>query len=275
MVRGQSRMPLGLQLGHGGRKASQHRPWEEGGRMLPPDQGGWLPVAPSPVPYNEGDTPPEALDGAGLERIRSAFGSAARRAAAMGFDLVEVHAAHGYLLHQFLSPLSNRRVDAYGGSLENRLRFPLEIVDTVRRSFGGPVGVRISGSDWVAGGWALRESSAFAQELKRRNCVYIHVSGGGLSPLQRVAVGPGYQVSMAADIRKETGSPVIAVGLITGVEQAESIVASGQADMVALGRGMLYNPRWPWHAAARLGVNVEAPPQYWRSQPHGVKDLFT
>ncbi len=272
-VRGVSRMPLSLQLGHAGRKASHARPWEGGG-FLGPDKGGWRPVAPSGMPFEADEPAPQALDEAGLARIKTAFRDAAKRAAKLGFDAVEVHAAHGYLLHQFLSPLSNVRTDGYGGTLAGRMRFPLEVVETVREAFGGPVGVRISGTDWVPGGWQVEDSVLFAAELKKRACAYVHVSGGGLSPLQTLRTGPGYQIDMADTIRRETGLRTIGVGLITEPEQAETIVASGQADLVALGRAMLYDPRWPWHAAARLGAKVDAPPQYWRSQPYVVKGLF-
>ena len=272
-VRGQSRMPLSVQLGHAGRKASHMRPWEGGG-VLPKDKGGWQTVAPSALPYDPSEEAPLALDDAGLARIKTAFADAAQRSARLGFDAVEIHAAHGYLLHQFLSPIANRRTDAYGGSLEKRMRFPLEVFDAVQKAFGGPVGIRISGTDWTPGGWQVEDSIAFSAELKKRGCVYVHVSGGGLSPLQELNTGPGYQVGMAERIQRETGLAAIAVGLITEPEQAETIVASGQAAMVALGRGMLYDPRWPWHAAARLNAKVDAPPQYWRSQPHLVKGLF-
>jgi len=189
---------------------------------------------------------------------------------------VEVHAAHGYLLHQFLSPLSNRRTDAYGGSLENRMRFPLEVFDAVRAAFPAdrPVGIRVSATDWVEGGWDIEQTVAFAHEVKKRGAAFIDVSSGGVSPQQKIALGPGYQVHFAERIKAETGIPAIAVGLITEAEQAEEILACGRADMVALARAMLYDPRWPWHAAAKLGAQVDAPPQYWRSQPREFKDLF-
>jgi 2,4-dienoyl-CoA reductase-like NADH-dependent reductase (Old Yellow Enzyme family) len=202
--------------------------------------------------------------------------SAAQRADRLGIDVIELHAAHGYLLHQFLSPLSNARTDPYGGTLENRMRFPLEVFEAMRGAVPAdrPVGVRISATDWVAGGWDLEQSIVFARELQRRGCDFIDVSSGGLSPLQQIPVEPGYQVPFADRIRRETGLTTIAVGLITEPEQAEAIVATGQADMVALARGMLYDPRWPWHAAAKLGAQVDAPKQYWRSQPQAHKNLF-
>lgn len=274
-VRRHSRIPIALQLAHAGRKASTAVPWA-GGRSIAPASGGWQTLAPSALPFAADDTPPLALDDSGLARIRNDFAAAAQRAQRLGIDLIELHAAHGYLLHQFLSPLSNTRGDRYGGTLENRLRFPLEVFDAIRSAVPDdlPVGIRISATDWVDGGWEIEQSVRFALELQRRGCAFIDVSSGGLSPLQRIPIGPGYQVAFAERIRRETGLPTIAVGLITEPEQAETIIASGQADMVALARGMLYDPRWPWHAAARLGARVDAPKQYWRSQPATLKDLF-
>ncbi|OZI61257.1 NADH:flavin oxidoreductase/NADH oxidase [Bordetella genomosp. 11] len=274
-IRRYSTIHMGMQLAHAGRKASSHTPWE-GGDQIPSAQGGWICDAPSAVPYKDGEEPPHALDAAGLERVRAAFVQAARRADRLGFDTVQVHAAHGYLLHQFLSPLANRRTDEYGGSLENRMRFPLEVFDAVRAAFGAdkPVGIRVSATDWVDGGWDLEQTVAFAHALKARGCDYIDVSSGGMSPAQKIALGPGYQVPFAERVKHETGLPTMAVGLITEPEQANEIVAQGKADMVSLARGMLYNPRWPWHAAAQLGEHVQAPKQYWRSQPRELKTLF-
>lgn len=274
-VRRHSPIPLAIQLAHAGRKASTAIPWA-GGQSIAPASGGWQTVAPSALPYAADDPRPAALDEAGLARIRNDFVAAAQRAQRLGFNVIELHAAHGYLLHQFLSPLSNTRDDRYGGTLENRMRFPLEVFDALRAAVpeDTPVGIRISATDWVDGGWEIEQSVAFAKELQRRGCAFIDVSSGGLSPLQEIPVGPGYQVAFADRIRRETGLPTIAVGLITEPEQAETILASGQADMVALARGMLYDPRWPWHAAAKLGDQVDAPKQYWRSQPRAYKDLF-
>ena len=274
-VRAHSSIPIGIQLAHAGRKASTAVPWA-GGQHLAPDHGGWQTLAPSALPFDAADTPPLALDDAGLLRIRDDFVAAAQRAQRLGFDVIELHAAHGYLLHQFLSPLSNMREDRYGGSLDNRMRFPLEVFDTIRATIPGgtPVGIRISATDWVDGGWDIEQSVVFARELHRRGCAFIDVSSGGLSPLQQIPVAPGYQVPFAERIRTETGLPTIAVGLITEPEQAEAIVSAGQADMVALARGMLYDPRWPWHAAAKLGAQVDAPKQYWRSQPSAFRNLF-
>jgi len=275
-VRSHSKMPMALQLAHAGRKASSRAPWQGGAQIRLGEPGSWPAVAPSAVPHSPHEDAPVALDEAGLERVRREFAEAARRADRLGFDGVEVHAAHGYLLHQFLSPLGNRRDDRYGGSLENRLRFPLEVFDTVRAAFsaGKPVWVRLSATDWVPGAWDIDGSIAFAQALRARGCAAIHVSSGGVSPQQSIPLGPGYQVPFAHRVKDEAGLPTIAVGLITEPEQAEAIVASGQADAVSLARAMLYDPRWPWHAAARLGAQVSAPPQYWRSQPREFKDLF-
>ena len=274
-VRAQSAMPIAIQLAHAGRKASSHAPWD-GGQLIPVDQGGWRPLGPSAIPQLDSEPPPVALDAAGLQRIRQAFADAARRAHRLGIELIELHAAHGYLLHQFLSPIANQRGDAYGGTLENRLRFPLEVFDAVRAALpaGYPVGVRVSATDWVDGGWDVDQTVAFGQALAARGCSFIHVSSGGVSPKQQIPLGPGYQVALAAQIKRETGLPTLAVGLITDPAQAEAIVASGQTDLVAIARGILYDPHWPWHAAAALGAQVVAPRQYWRAQPRGMSTLF-
>mgnify|MGYP001356971973 CR=1 FL=1 len=275
-VRRWSDIPIAIQLAHAGRKASTEVPWQ-GGRQLPPGhEHGWQTVAPSALPFSDDDTPPAALDRAGMTRIRDAFAAAARRAVRTGIDAVQIHAAHGYLLHQFLSPVSNRREDEYGGSLENRMRFPLEVFDAVRQALPAdrPVTVRVSGTDWVAGGWDIQQTLVFAQALEARGCAAIHVSGGGLDPRQQIPVGPGYQVPLARAVKQAVSIPVIAVGLITEYEQAEAIVGTGDADMIALARAILYDPRWPWHAAAHLGAQVKAPRQYLRSQPSRYRDLF-
>ncbi len=274
-IRKHSPIRLAVQLGHAGRKASSAVPWE-GGANIPPGDIGWQTVAPSAVPHADGETVPLALDAAALQRVKDDFVAAARRVHALGIEGIELHGAHGYLLHQFLSPIANQRTDDYGGSLENRMRFPLEVFDAVRAAVPAEVfvGMRISASDWVDGGWDVEQSVVFANELKQRGADFIHVSSGGVSPRQKIPVGPGYQIQFAERIRKETGLPTIGVGLITEAEHAESIILQGQADMVALARGILYDPRWPWHAAAKLGAQVDAPPQYWRSQPHDLKQLF-
>jgi len=233
-------------------------------------------VAPSAIPFAEGEAAPQALDREGLDRVRDAFAAAAKRAGRLGLDAVQVHGAHGYLIHQFLSPLSNRREDEYGGSLENRMRFPLEVFDAVRAAFPAdrPVTMRLSGTDWVEGGWDAGQTAAFAKLLEQRGCAAIHVSSGGLHPAQRIPVGPSYQVPLARAVKAEVSIPVIAVGLITGFEQAEAIVGAGDADLIALARTVLYDPRWPWHAAAALGGQVRAPNQYLRCQPSQYRDLF-
>jgi 2,4-dienoyl-CoA reductase-like NADH-dependent reductase (Old Yellow Enzyme family) len=274
-IRRHSRIPVAIQLAHAGRKASSHAPWD-GGQCLAPEEGAWQTVAPSALPHAPGEPPPVALDADGLARVKSAFVRAAQRAEALGLDAIELHAAHGYLLHQFLSPIANRRDDAYGGTLEKRMRFPLEVFEAVRAAVPErmPVGMRISGTDWVEGGWDVEQSVVFAKALAQRGCDFMHVSSGGVSPQQKIALAPGYQVPLAERIKAEVGLPTIAVGLVTEPKQAEAIVASGQADLVALARAMLFEPHWPWRAAAELGAQVEAPHQYWRSQPRELKALF-
>ena len=275
-IRRWSDMPIAIQLAHAGRKASTELPWK-GGVQIPPDHpNGWQTVAPSAIPYQDGEQPPVALDRDGLTRVGEAFAAAAQRAARLGIGAVQLHCAHGYLLHEFLSPLSNRRDDEYGGSLENRMRFPLEVFEAVRSAFPADrvVTMRVSGTDWVAAGWDIEQTIAFAQALEARGCAAIHVSSGGLSPSQQIPLGPSYQVPLARAVKKATRIPVIAVGLITEFEQAEAIVGTGDADFIALARTILYNPRWPWHAAAHFGAQVKAPDQYLRSQPRQYRDLF-
>ncbi|APR82869.1 FMN oxidoreductase [Minicystis rosea] len=275
-VRRYSDIPIALQLAHAGRKASTEVPWK-GGRHIPPDApNGYRTFAPSPIPFHPDDTPPVELDRAGLSKVREAFAAAARRAARVGLDAVQIHGAHGYLLHEFLSPLSNHRDDEYGGSLENRMRFPLEVFDAVRAAFpsGRPVSMRASGTDWVPGGWDIEQTIAFARALEARGCSAFHVSSGGLSPEQQIPVGPSYQVPLARAVKAATRTPVIAVGLITDFEQAEAILGTGDADLIALARAILYDPRWPWHAAAHFGAQVKAPVQYRRSQPSRYRELF-
>jgi 2,4-dienoyl-CoA reductase-like NADH-dependent reductase (Old Yellow Enzyme family) len=275
-IRRWSDMPIAIQLAHAGRKASTEVPWK-GGAQIPPDhQNGWQTCAPSAIPFEDGQRPPVALDRDGLARVRQAFAAAAQRAARLGIDAVQLHGAHGYLLHEFLSPLSNRRDDEYGGGLENRMRFPLEVFDAVRAAFPADraVSVRVSGTDWADRGWDIEQTIVFAKALEARGCAAIHVSSGGLTPAQRIPVGPSYQVPLARAVKKATRIPVIAVGLITEFEQAEAIVGTGDADLIALARTILYNPRWPWHAAAHFGAHVKAPNQYLRSEPRQYPDLF-
>jgi 2,4-dienoyl-CoA reductase-like NADH-dependent reductase (Old Yellow Enzyme family) len=275
-LRKYSDMPVAIQLAHAGRKASCMVPWE-GGKQRSPAQSGWQTVAPSAIAHNGDDHPPLALNHTEIARLCQSFADAAVRAHNLGIDAIEIHAAHGYLLHQFLSPLANQRQDEYGGSLENRMRFPLQVFDAIRAALPADkiVGIRVSASDWVEGGWNIDDCLVFAQALQQRGCAFIHVSSGGVSPLQNIPATVGYQVGFAEQIRKTSGMPTIAVGLITQPEHAESIIATGQADMVALARGILYDPHWPWHAAAQLGASVQVPPQYLRSQPTDYKALLS
>ena len=275
-VRRWSSMPIAIQLAHAGRKASTEVPWKGGAPLPPGHPHGWQTVSASAVAYDDRAHTPNALDANECRRVCDAFAAAAQRAARLGIDAVQVHGAHGYLLHQFLSPLSNHRDDEYGGSLENRMRFPLEVFDAVRAAFPPerPVTMRVSATDWAEGGWDIEQTVAFAQALEARGCSAIHVSSGGLTPKQRIPVGPSYQVPLARAVKQATSMPVVAVGLITEFEQAEAIVSTGDADMIALARAILFNPRWPWHAAAHFGAKVRAPSQYLRSQPRQYRDLF-
>jgi 2,4-dienoyl-CoA reductase-like NADH-dependent reductase (Old Yellow Enzyme family) len=275
-IRRHSDMPVAIQLAHAGRKASTEVPWN-GGEQIPPRQArGWQTVAPSAVPFEDGEHAPIALDRDGMDEVREAFVTAARRAHRLGIQAVQLHGAHGYLLHQFLSPLSNRREDEYGGRLENRMRFPLEVFDAVREALPPeiPVTMRVSGTDWASGGWDIEQTIAFAQALEAHGCSGIHVSSGGLTPAQVIPVGPSYQVPLARAVKAATRMPVITVGLITDFEQAEAIIGTGDADLIALARTILYDPRWPWHAAAHFGDRVKAPNQYLRSQPRQHRHLF-
>jgi len=256
---------FGIQLAHAGRKASVSYPWQ-GGKPLGPGADPWPTVAPSAIPFDSEWHTPTALDAAGLARVRDAFVAAARRAVAGGFDAVELHMAHGYLLHEFLSPLANRRSDSYGGPLANRLRFPLEVARGVREAVPArmALGARITGTDWVEGGWTVEDAVILAKELKAIGVDFACVSSGGIHGGIPVPAQPGYQVSLAARVREGSGIATRAVGLIVDAEQAERIVAGGQADMVALARALLDNPRWVWHAADRLGAKIGYPPQYAR-----------
>jgi 2,4-dienoyl-CoA reductase-like NADH-dependent reductase (Old Yellow Enzyme family) len=271
-----SKISVVMQLAHAGRKASSEVPWE-GGQLVPVSAGGWMPVAPSPLPQKEDEPAPAALDAVGMQRVREAFAASARRAMRLGLDGIEIHSAHGYLLHEFLSPISNQRSDQYGGSLQNRMRFPLEVFDAVRAEVPAdkPVGVKVSATDWIESGWDVAQTIAFARELKQRGVDWITVSSGGISPLQKITLGPGYQVPFAQAVKEATGVNTVAVGLITRAQQAEQILTSGQADQVALARAMLYDPRWGWHAAAELGATIDdAPPPYWRAPPREHRALF-
>jgi 2,4-dienoyl-CoA reductase-like NADH-dependent reductase (Old Yellow Enzyme family) len=275
-VRRYSPIPIAIQLAHAGRKASTDLPWLGGKQIAPDAQNGWQTYGPSAVGFHPTDNPPVALDKAGLKRVRDAFVAGAKRSARLGLDGIEIHSAHGYLLHEFLSPHANQRTDEYGGSLENRMRFPLEVFDAVREAYpaGRPVWVRISAQDWAEGGWTLEESIEYSKALKQRGAAAIHVSSGGLTIKQQIKMGPHYQVPFSKEIREKAGIQTIAVGLITDPKQAEAILEKGEADMIGLARAMLYDPRWPWHAAAELGAKIKPPPQYLRSAPHAHADLF-
>ena len=266
---------MGTQLAHAGRKASTHVPLDGGG-SLGSDEGAWQTVAPSALAYAEDWHVPAELDRSGLDKVKQDFVAATRRSARIGFDLIEVHAAHGYLLHQFCSPLSNRRQDEYGGSLENRMRFPLEVFEAMRDAWpeDRPMGVRITGRDWVDGGWELDDAVAFAKALKELGCDFVDVTSGALDPRQEITVGPGYQVPFAERVRREADIHTWAVGLITEARQAEQIISDGQADMVALARGMMRDPRWAWHAAEELGADTPWSDMYVRASP-GNKGKFS
>lgn len=266
-VRKYSPISVAIQLAHAGRKGSSHAPWDGGLQIRRGDALAWQTESASALPHAQGEDPPTALDLDGLKRVRNDFVVAARRAARLGLDGIELHSAHGYLLHQFLSPIANARSDAYGGSLHNRMRFPLEVFEAVREAFPAakPVWMRISATDWVPGGWDIEATLEFSSALKARGCAAIHVSTGGVSPAQVIKVSPGFQVPYAKRVKAEAALPTIAVGLITEPEQAQAIIANGEADAVALARAILSDPRWPWHAAEKFGAKVQAPSQYWRA----------
>lgn len=256
---------IAVQLAHAGRKAATTPPWLGGG----PAEDGWPTVAPSALPFDPSWPAPSALTVEGLARLRDAFVAATRRALVAGFDVVELHSAHGYLLQQFVSPLCNRRDDDYGGSLANRLRFPLEVVTAVRAAWPAdkPLGIRINATDYAEGGFTVDEAVVYAEALRGAGIDYVCVSGGGTVPDAVIPAGPGYQVAFAERIRREAGIATRAVGVITAPEQAEAIIALGQADLVAIGRGFLDDPRWTWRAARALGAEIAVPLQYSRATP--------
>lgn len=264
-IRRWARSKIGVQLAHAGRKASTISPWDGGGAASGPD--AWETVAPSAIPYGRWHTP-RALDAAGLQKVRTDFVAAAERCKRLGIDVIELHFAHGYLGHQFLSPLTNHRTDEYGGSLPNRMRFPLELFDAVRAVWpeDKPLGVRVSATDWVDDGWDVVQCVQLARELKKRGCDFMDVSSGGLVPEQQIAVGPGYQVPFAAEIKKLADMPTMAVGMITEPKQAEQILEAGAADFIMLARGFIRHPRWPWDAADELGGDPFVPKQYQRGR---------
>jgi 2,4-dienoyl-CoA reductase-like NADH-dependent reductase (Old Yellow Enzyme family) len=274
-VRSFSTMPLGIQLAHAGRKASSNAPWA-GGTLIPVDQGGWQTMAPSVLAHNDNELPPKEMTLTDIQTVIDDFVRSALRAVRMGFDVIELHMAHGYLLHQFLSPLANHRQDNYGGSTDNRLRMPLEVFNAVKDTVGDTVtlGVRLSATDWVRGGWDIEQSKNLCRELEARGCDFIDVSSGGVSPQQSIKPTPGYQVHLASEIKQTVNIPVMAVGLITEPAQAEQILADGHADAIALARAMLFDPRWPWRAANELGETINAPQQYWRCLPYQHSSIF-
>lgn len=274
-VRAISRIPLALQLSHAGRKASSRTPWD-GGSLILPAEGGWLPYGPSAVAHKPDEPPPHAMTAADIRHVIDSFAQAARRARAIGFDAIELHMAHGYLLHQFMSPLSNQRDDKYGGSLENRMRLAVEVLEAVLEASGPemPVGVRLSATDWVDGGWDITQTVELSRRLEAAGCAFLDISSGGLAHQQKIPIGPGYQVRFAAEVKSAVKIPVVTVGLITDPGHAEQIVLEGQADIVALARGFLHDPRWPWRAAAQLGGTVVPPRQLLRCLPHGHAPIF-
>ena len=262
-----------IQLSHAGRKASSAAPWD-GGKLLSSSEGGWETFGPSALPHLPTEAPPTAISLEYMAQVREAFVSAAQRAQRIGIDAIELHAAHGYLLHQFLSPLANQRTDAYGGSFDNRIRFVMDVFTAVRTAFQGVLGLRLSATDWVDGGWDLEQSTALAHRLKAAGCDFIHVSSGGVSPQQKITLGVGYQVPFARQIRAACGMATMAVGLITEPQQAEDVLQAGDADLVALARAFLYQPRWGWQAAAALGGTVAAKEPYWRCLPREAQAAF-
>lgn len=276
-IRLHSDIKIGIQLSHAGRKASTDLGWKPNRYFQPDEPHGWQIYAPSAIPFGAEGMVPKALTKDEIKTIIAQFAEAAKLAHSIGIDMVEIHGAHGYLIHQFLSPITNKRTDEYGGSLENRMRFGLEVFDAMKAAVPAdfPIGIRISATDWIEGGWDIDQSIEFARELDKRGCGYIHVSTGGLDTSQQLPnLYPGYQLPFAEAIKKAVKMPVIGVGLITEPADAEQAIKEDKADMIATGRAMLYDPRWGWHAAAALGAQVTPPPQYERSAPHGQKGLF-
>jgi len=264
VYRGITRNPIGIQIGHAGRKASSHPPFK-GGKPLGANDSPWQTVGPSPIPFGEGWHTPHELSSSELRSLVDSYVTAAERAKRIGFDLAELHSAHGYLLHQFLSPLSNRRADAYG---KDRMKFPLEVAHAVREVWpkDRALGARINATDWVEGGWQPENAVAYAKELKRAGFDFVCVSSGATVPHARIPVAPNFQVPFSAKVRAEAEVKTRAVGMIASPDQAEDIVASGKADMVAMARAFLDDPRWVWHAAEHFGVTLDYPPQYARSR---------
>jgi 2,4-dienoyl-CoA reductase-like NADH-dependent reductase (Old Yellow Enzyme family) len=273
-----SPMPFAIQLAHAGRKGSTDKPWTGKGQLDPKGELGWQTVSASELAFNPNEHEPHALTKEEIKTLIQDFADSAVRAVEAGFDLIELHGAHGYLLHQFMSPLSNKRTDEYGGSFENRIRLTLEVFEVIKKAVPAdyPVGVRISATDWMdeAGGWNLASSVELSKALEKLGAVYIHVSSGGLDPNQKIDIHTGYQVPFASEIKKAVNIPVIAVGLITEAMQAEGVLQYGQADAIGIARGILYQPNWPWQAATELGATIQVSPQYLRCQPYGLSSLF-
>lgn len=266
---------LGIQLAHAGRKSSVLPPWH-GRKIVPVSEGGWQPVGPSPIPVFADQPAPRELSRNGIEALIEKFVAAVRRAERLGFDLIEVHGAHGYLIHQFLSPISNQRTDMYGGSLENRMRFPLQLFQAMRDAWPSqkPMGAKISARDWCRGGWSMDDTLEYCGRLRDLGCDFVVVSSGGIVWDEDIPTAPGFQVAFAERIRRKVGMNTCAVGLITDARQAADIISSGAADMVALARGMLWDPRWSWHAADALGGDCFVPNQYTRANPQLAHDTF-
>ncbi len=266
---------LGLQLGHAGRKGSTHPP-AAGGKPLKPEEGAWETVAPSALPFAPDWHTPHALTKPEIGAIKADFAASVKRAERIGYDLVELHAGHGYLLHQFLSPISNRRTDEYGGSLENRMCMVLETFAAMRAAWPAdkPMGARVSATDWVEGGWTPGDTVVLARELKKLGCDYLDVSSGALDPRQQLPLAPGYQVPFAEKVKREAGIATMSVGLITGARQAEDIIASGKADFICLARGAMWDPRWAWHAAEELGAEAPYAPRTMPCHPSLRPQVF-
>jgi 2,4-dienoyl-CoA reductase-like NADH-dependent reductase (Old Yellow Enzyme family) len=259
---------LGLQVGHAGRKGSTAPP-ALGAKPLKPEEGAWETLGPSAIPFGEGWHTPRAMTKEDMKATLADYLGMVKRAERIGYDLLELHGAHGYLLHQFLSPLSNQRSDEYGGSLEKRMRYPLEVFQAVRAAWpkDKPLGIRVSAVDWVEGGTTIEDTVAFAKELKALGCDYMDVTSGQVDARQKIPFAPSYNVPFAARVRKDTGLPTMSVGLITGAREAEDIIASGKADLIAIARAAMYDPRWPWHAAEELGAEVAYAPKLAGAHP--------
>ncbi len=266
---------LGVEIAHAGRKGSTHPP-AAGGKPLKPEEGAWQTLAPSALAYDKDWPAPRAMSRGEIRQTVADFAAAAQRAQRVGYDLVELHGGHGYLLHQFLSPLANQRTDEYGGSLENRMRFTLEVFAAARAVWPAdkPMGIRVSATDWVEGGWTPEETVVLARELKQLGCDYIDVSSGGLDPRQKIPLAPGYQVPFGEKVRREVGIPTMSVGLIAGARQAEDIIASGRADFIVIARGAMWDPRWAWHAAEELGAETPYAPKTMPCHPSLRPQLF-